>query len=90
MNVKGLEKNILDHLNIEVDGTIIEDYIREYIEENRDTNTVRYIIPDTLFLDEDETEEAYISYTVLVDFKFYEDDEEELESFSFEVLEIEY
>lgn len=88
MNIKVLEKNILDHLNIDVDGTLIENYIHEYIEENGDINTVKYNIPDTLT--DEEGQETEINYIVLVDFKFYEDDAEELESFNFEILDIEY
>lgn len=91
MNTRQLENKIngLYNNNISVNGEFIEEYIREYIEENGDINTLQYTIIDTFNVVNSEDKEIEISleYTVNVDYIFNEDDE--LINFNFEVVEVE-
>ena len=91
MNTKKLENKIngLYNNSISVNGEFIEEYIREYIEENGDINTVQYTIIDTFNVVNSEDKEIKVSlmYTVNVEYVF--DEEEELIDFNFEVVEVE-
>ena len=91
MNTRQLENKIngLYGNNISVNGEFIEEYIREYIEENWDINTVQYSIIDTFNVvnSEDEETEISLKYIVNVDYIFNEG--EELTDFNFDVVEVE-
>lgn len=91
MNTRQLENKIngLYNNSISVKGEFIEEYIREYIEENGDINTVQYTIIDTFNVINSEDEEIEISleYLVNADYIFNEDDE--LIDFNFNVIEVE-
>lgn len=91
MNMKQLENKIngLYNNSISVSGEFIEEYIREYIEENGDINTLQYTIIDTFNVIDSEDKEIEVSlmYTVNVEYVF--DEEEELIDFNFEVVEVE-
>ena len=91
MNTKKLENKIngLYNNSISVNGEFIEEYIREYIEENGDINTVQYTIIDTFNVVNSEDKEIEISleYLVNADYIFNEDDE--LIDFNFNVIEVE-
>ena len=90
MNTRQLENKIngLYNNSISVNGEFIEEYIREYIEENGDINTVQHSVIDTFTVIDSEDKEMEISlmYTVNVDYVF--DEEEELIDFTFEVVEV--
>ena len=91
MNTRQLENKIneLYGNNISVSGEFIEEYIREYIEENWDINTVQYSIIDTFNVvnSEDKEMEISLEYIVNVDYIFNEG--EELTDFNFDVVEVE-
>ena len=91
MNTRQLENKIngLYGNNISVSGEFIEEYIREYVEENGDINTVQYTIIDAFNVinSEDKETEISLEYIVNVDYIFNEG--EELTNFNFDVVEVE-
>ena len=91
MNTKQLENKIkgLYGNNISVSGEFIEEYIREYIEENGDINTVQYIISDTFSVINSEDKEMEISLEYIVNVDYIFNKEEELIDFNFDVVEVE-
>ena len=91
MNTRQLENKIneLYGNNISVSGEFIEEYIREYIEENWDINTVQYIISDTFSVINSEDEEIEISLEYIVNVEYVFNEEEELTDFNFDVVEVE-
>ena len=91
MNMKQLENKIngLYDNSISVSGEFIEEYIREYIEENGDINTLQHTIIDTFNVIDSEDEEIEISLEYIVNVEYVFDDElEELIDFNFDVIEI--
>ena len=91
MNTKQLENKIngLYGNNISVSGEFIEEYIREYIEENGDINTVQYTIIDTFNVVNSEDKEMEISLEYIVNVDYIFNKEEELIDFNFDVVEVE-
>ena len=91
MNTRQLENKIneLYGNNISVSGEFIEEYIREYIEENWDINTVQYIISDTFSVINSEDEEIEISLEYIVNADYIFNEEEEMTDFNFDVVEVE-
>ena len=79
MNTKQIENKINELYNnsISVNGEFIEEFIREYIEENGDINTVQHTIIDTFNVVDSEDKEIEISvkYIVGVDYIYNEDEE---------------
>ena len=91
MNTKQLENKIngLYGNNISVSGEFIEEYIREYIEENGDINTVQYTIIDAFNVIDSEDKETEISLEYIVNVDYIFNEKEELTDFNFEVVEVE-
>ena len=91
MNTRQLENKIngLYGNNISVSGEFIEEYIREYIEENGDINTVQYIISDTFNVVNSEDKEIKISLEYIVNVDYIFNEGEELTDFNFDVVEVE-
>ena len=91
MNIKQLENKIkgLYGNNISVSGEFIEEYIREYIEENGDINTVQYTIIDAFNVIDSEDKETEISLEYIVNVDYIFNEKEELTDFNFEVVEVE-
>lgn len=91
MNTRQLENKIngLYGNNISVSGEFIEEYIREYVEENGDINTVQYIISDTFNVVNSEDKETEISLEYIVNVDYIFNEEEELTDFNFDVVEVE-
>ena len=91
MNTKQLENKIngLYGNNISVSGEFIEEYIREYIEENWDINTVQYTIIDAFNVVNSEDKEIEISLEYIVNVDYIFNEEEELTDFNFDVVEVE-
>ena len=91
MNTKQLENKIneLYGNSISVNGEFIEEYIREYIEENGDINTVQYTIIDAFNVVNSEDEEIEISLKYIVNVDYIFNEEEELTDFNFDVVEVE-
>lgn len=91
MNMKQLENKIngLYNNSISVNGEFIEEYIREYIEENGDINTVQHSVIDVFSVINSGDEEIEISLMYTVNVEYFFDEEEELIDFNFEVVEVE-
>ena len=91
MNTKQLENKIneLYGNSISVNGEFIEEYIREYIEENGDINTVQYTIIDAFNVVNSEDKEIGISLEYIVNVDYIFNEEEELTDFNFDVVEVE-
>ena len=91
MNTRQLENKIneLYGNNISVSGEFIEEYIREYVEENGDINTVQYIISDTFNVVNSEDKEIKISLEYIVNVDYIFNEEKELTDFNFDVVEVE-
>ena len=91
MNTKQLENKIneLYGNSISVNGEFIEEYIREYIEENGDINTVQYTIIDAFNVVNSEDKEIGISLEYIVNVDHIFNEAEESTDFNFDVVEVE-
>ena len=91
MNTRQLENKInrLYGNNISVCGEFLEEYIKEYIEENGDVNTLQYSIIDTFNVVDSEDKEMEISLKYIVNVDYIFNEGEELTDFNFDVVEVE-
>ena len=78
---------ILEITGVEVETDFVMEYIKEQIEEIGDVNVNYYSINDTI-INEETNKEYEITYNVIVDYNF--NDDEELESFDFNIISIEF
>ena len=91
MNTSQLENKInrLYNNSISVNGEFIEEFTREYIEENGDINTVQQTIIDSFNVVDSEDKEIEISLKYIVDVDYIYNEDEEYYSFNFDVIEVE-
>ena len=91
MNTKQIENKINELYNnsISVNGEFIEEFIREYIEENGDINTVQHTIIDIFNVVDSEDKEIEISVKYIVGVDYIYNEDEEYYSFNFDVVEVE-
>lgn len=82
-----IRSQILEITGVEVETDFIIEYIKEEIEEIGDINVNCYSINDTI-INEETNKEYEITYNVIVDYNF--NDDEELESFEFNIISIEF
>lgn len=82
-----VRSQILEVTGVEVETDFVMEYIKEQIEENGDINISCYSINDTI-INEETNKEYEITYNVVVDYNFNND--EELESFDFNIISIEF
>ena len=78
-----IRSQILEATGVEIETDFIMEYIKEEIEENGDINVSCYSINDTI-INEETNKEYEITYNVVVDYNF--NDDEELESFDFNII----
>ena len=85
--MNSIVKKIYDKTGIEVDIIAVEEYVREFVEENGDYLISCYTVDDTLVNEKEE--EFELCYIANVDFIF-DEDTEELMDYSIDIVGVDF